>query len=213
MPIPAAAEHPARRWLAARHLWRPEMHLPPSVRWMPSEGGPAAGAVVAAFAAPGAGRVSAVHLVHVDGNGLPAPDRTGPDGLHKRSHGVMSGAVCVLALAARDPWPAVVMGGTANYRNRDLARWLAGLGPVQVWSDGDGPGVEASGVLAKRVAALGGAVSIERVGVREDPGAAGAPFAPLDVATVEDYAADLERDGLPGWEALRLAATCTREGG
>ncbi len=231
VPIPAAAEHPARRWLAARHLWRPEMHLPPSVRWMPSEGGPAAGAVVAAFAAPGAGRVSAVHLVHVDGDGLPTPDRTGPDGLHKRSHGVMSGAVCVLglvdaaagvqvcegladglALTARDPWPAVVMGGTANYRNRDLARWLAGLGPVQVWSDGDGPGVEASGVLAKRVAALGGAVSIERVGVGEDPGAAGAPFAPLDVATVEDYAADLERDGLPCWEALRLAATCTRGG-
>ena len=125
MPIPAAAEHPARRWLAARHLWRPEMHLPPSVRWMPSEGGPAAGAVVAAFAAPCAGRVSAVHLVHVDGDGLPAPDRTGPDRLPKRSYGAMSGAVCVLglvdaaggvqvcegladglALAARDPWPA-----------------------------------------------------------------------------------------------------------
>ena len=48
------------------------------------------------------------------------------------------------------------MGGTASYRNRDLARWLAGLGPVQVWSDGDRAGVEASGVLAKRVAALGG---------------------------------------------------------
>ena len=118
-----------------------------------------------------------------------------------------------LALAARDPWPAVVMGGTASYRNRDLARWLAGLGPVQVWSDGDRAGVEASGVLAKRVAALGGRASIERVGVGEDPGAAGAPFAPLDLATVEDYAADLERDGLPGWEALRLAVTCTREGG
>ena len=112
-----------------------------------------------------------------------------------------SGWAAGQALAARDPWPAVVMGGTASYRNRDLARWLAGLGPVQVWSDGDRAGVEASGVLAKRV------------GVGEDPGAAGAPFAPLDVATVEDYAADLERDGLPGWEALRLAATCTREGG
>ena len=118
-----------------------------------------------------------------------------------------------LALAERDPWPAVVMGGTASYRNPDLARWLAGLGPVQVWSDGDRAGVEASGVLAKRVVSLGGRASIERVGVGEDPGAAAAPFAPLDVATVEDYAADLERDGLPSWEALRLAATCTRGGG
>ena len=104
---------------------------------------------------------------------------------------VCEGLADGLALAARDPWPAVVMGGTASYRNRDLARWLAGLGPVQVWSDGDRAGVEASGVLAKRVAALGGRASIERVGVGEDPGAAGAPVAPLDVATVEDYAADL----------------------
>ena len=102
-----------------------------------------------------------------------------------------------LALAARDPWPAVVMGGTASYRNRDLARWLAGLGPVQVWSDGDRAGVEASGVLAKRVAALGGRASIERVGVGEDPGAAGAPFAPLDVATVEDYAPTWSATGCP----------------
>ena len=120
---------------------------------------------------------------------------------------------CELCDAYGSGWAAGVMGGTASYRNPDLARWLAGLGPVQVWSDGDRAGVEASGVLAKRVVSLGGRASIERVGVGEDPGAAAAPFAPLDVATVEDYAADLERDGLPSWEALRLAATCTRWGG
>ena len=234
-PIPATTDHPARRWLAARHLWRPETPLPPSVRWMPSEGGPSTGAVVAAFKAPSAGRVTGVHMAHLDGDGQPAKDRTGPDGLHKRSHGIMAGAVCALglvegaagavhvcegladglAVAARELWPAVVMGGTANYRNRDLARWLAGLGPVQVWADldHDGQGEAASRILANLVVALGGHASIERVGVGEDPGAAGAPFAPLDAATVEDYAADLERDGLPGWEALRQAATCTREGG
>ena len=110
---------------------------------------------------------------------------------------VCEGLADGLALAARDPWPAVVMGGTASYRNRDLARWLAGLGPVQVWSDGDRAGVEASGVLAKRVAALGGRASIERVGVGEDPGAAGAPFAPLDVVTVEDYAPTWSATGCP----------------
>ena len=128
---------------------------------------------------------------------------------------VCEGLADGLALAARELWPAVVMGGTANYRNRDLARWLAGLGPVQVWADldHDGQGEAASRVLANLVVALGDHASIERVGVGEDPGAAGAPFAPLDAATVEDYAADLERDGLPGWEALRQAATCTREGG
>ena len=35
-PIPTDPEHPARRWLAARHLWRPDLQLPPSVRWLPA---------------------------------------------------------------------------------------------------------------------------------------------------------------------------------
>ena len=201
VPIPAAAEHPVRRWLAARHLWRPEMHLPPAVRWIPAEGGPAAG--------PDRPRRAAQTVVWGYVRCGVRPGLVDAAGGVQVCEGLADG----LALAARDPWPAVVMGGTASYRNRGLARWLAGLGPVQVWSDGDRAGVEASGVLAKRVAALGGRASIERVGVGEDPGAAAAPFAPLNVATVKDYAADLERDGLPGWEALRLAATCTREGG
>ena len=32
-PIPKAPEHPGRKWLAARHLWRPELPLPATVRW------------------------------------------------------------------------------------------------------------------------------------------------------------------------------------
>ena len=35
---------------------------------------------------------------------------------------------------------------------------------------------------------------------------AGGPFAPLDAAAVESSAADLERGGLPTWEARRLAS-------
>ena len=65
-PIPADPEHPARRWLARRHLWRPEIDLPPSIRWRPSERGPSVGAIVAAFARPGPCRLSGVQLVHVD---------------------------------------------------------------------------------------------------------------------------------------------------
>ena len=124
--IPADPDHPARRWLANRHLWRPDLDLPPSVRWLRDHVGPPVGAVVAAFAPPGAGRVSAVQLVHVDAEGLPVVDRDGPDGLTKRTYGSPTGAVCVmgvvdaapgvnvvegladaLALAARLPWPAV----------------------------------------------------------------------------------------------------------
>ena len=42
-PIPTDPEHPARRWLAARHLWRPDLQLPPSVRWLEASGGPSVG--------------------------------------------------------------------------------------------------------------------------------------------------------------------------
>ena len=102
------------------------------------------GSIVAAFGRPNEGRLSGVQLIHVDAAGLPAPDRPGPEGLTKRSHGSLAGAICVLglptgapgihvaegladtlALAARLPWPAVCMGGTAGYRNHALAAWLA----------------------------------------------------------------------------------------
>ena len=225
-PIPTDPEHPARRWLAARHLWRPDLQLPPSVRWLEASGGPSVGGLLAAFAPPGHGQPSGVQLVSVDGDGRPAPDRAGPTGLAKRSIGAMRGAVCVLglpdavsgvnvaegladvlALASRLPWPAICTGGSGGFKNHDLARWLAGLGAVHVWADLDEPdGLKAAGVLAGRVVVLGGVSWIERVGVGADPGEAGAPFPPLDAAAVESYAGDLERDGLPTWEARRLAS-------
>ena len=43
-------------------------------------------------------------------------------------------------------------------------------------------------------------------GMSHDYAEAGAPFPPLDAAAVESYASDLERDGLPTWEARRLAS-------
>ena len=157
-PIPTDPEHPARRWLAARHLWRPDLQLPPSVRWLEASGGPSVGGLLAAFAPPGHGQPSGVQLVSVDGDGQPAPDRAGPTGLAKRSIGAMRGAVCVLglpdavsgvnvaegladvlALASRLPWPAICTGGSGGFKNHDLARWLAGLGAVHVWADLDEP--------------------------------------------------------------------------
>ncbi len=48
--------------------------------------------------------------------------------------------------------------------------------------------------------------SIQHVGAGDDPGAAGAPFAPVDAEAWREYAADLQRDGLPLYEALRVAA-------
>ena len=229
VPIPADVDHPARRWLATRHLWRPDLGLPPSVLWLRDHIGPPVGAVVGAFARPGTGRVCAVQLVSVDAEGQPVADRDGPEGLTKRTQGVAAGAVCVvgavgaapgvnvvegladaLALAARLPWPAVCLGGTSGFRNTDVARWLAGLGVVQTWVDVDGPGLEAAVALAGAVDVFGGTSTIERVSRGDDPGAAGAPFAALDRAAWREYALDLQRDGLPAWEAERIAATMTQ---
>ena len=36
-PIADAPERPVRRWMAKRNLWRPELPLPPSLRWMPAD--------------------------------------------------------------------------------------------------------------------------------------------------------------------------------
>ena len=35
LPITDASDHPVRRWMAKRNLWRPELPLPPSLRWIP----------------------------------------------------------------------------------------------------------------------------------------------------------------------------------
>ena len=35
LPIADAHDHPVRRWMAKRNLWRPELPLPPSLRWIP----------------------------------------------------------------------------------------------------------------------------------------------------------------------------------
>ena len=218
-PIPTDSKHPARRWLAARHLWRPDLQLPPSVRWLQAEGPPSVGGLLAAFAPPGQLEPSGVQLVSVDVDGRPAPDIDGPDGLAMRSIGAMRGAVCVLglpaadggvnvaeglddalALAARLPWPAVSAGGRGGFFDVDLARWLPNLSAVDVWPTLDEAGIEAARTLTRRVARLGGVSGIKRVGAGTTPAEAGGPFAPLDAAAVESSAADLERGGLPTWE-------------
>ena len=99
--------------------------------------------------------------------GLPA----GAPGIH-----VAEGLADALALAARLPWPAVCMRGTAGYRNHALAAWLAGN------------------------------PSIEKVHQGRGPRAAGAPLAEILGGAWGKYAADLQRGGLPGWEAERVAS-------
>lgn len=37
LPIADSPDHPIRRWMAKRNLWRPELPLPPSMRWIPAD--------------------------------------------------------------------------------------------------------------------------------------------------------------------------------
>ena len=224
--IPADVDHPAGRWMAHRHLWRSDLELPPAVWWLRDYKGPPYGALVAAFAKPGAGRVAAVQLINVDAEGQPINDKEGPDGLDKRTYGQTTGAVCVLgvvdgtpgftvaegladtlALAARLPWPAVCLGGTAGFSNIDVAHWLAGFGTVQVWAEEGTAGLEAASALKRGLQVFDRAASVERVSRGDDPGAAGAALAPIDCGAWREYSDDLQRDGLPAWEAERVAST------
>ena len=93
-PFPNSPDHPARLWLAARHLWRPELPVPSAVRWIGTsylhKDFKGAGAVIAMAAAPAAWTeawpnlpdLTSVQLVYVAEDGTPARDR----GLTKRTY-------------------------------------------------------------------------------------------------------------------------------
>ena len=109
--IPADPEHPARRWLDARNLWRPSFPLPSSIRWLPAgehyqgrglHTGAGSLVVLAAppetwtEAWPDRPEAQAVQLIAVDRDGAPALDRPAENGgLGKRSYGSTAGLIVV----------------------------------------------------------------------------------------------------------------------
>ena len=165
--FPNPPDHPARQWLAARQLWRPELPLPWSVRWISAEhlhhDYAGAGAVIAMAASPATWLAawpslpepSSVQLVYVDAHGSPAMDRN----LNKRTYAPATDAVIVLgcplleqtnapvdvaegladslALAARSPAPAVATLGTSGMASAIIAQWLATSPATRVWADRD----------------------------------------------------------------------------
>ena len=118
-----------------------------------------------------------VQLLHLDPEGRPRADR---GGLSKRSHGTMTGAVCVtgahvlrtpealhvvegiadaLAIAAREDGAVIAAGGTAAFRS--LAPALDRIGaPVAIHADGDAAGIVASRHLSAALAACGAVAGI-----------------------------------------------------
>ena len=165
--IPRSSDHPARKWLAIRHLWRPEFPLPGPVRWISAlhlhREFKGAGAVVAMAAQPtgwtrawpNLPELSCIQLVFVAQDGNPAMDR----GLNKRTYASTQGAIIVLgcphlrdapapvdiaegladalALASRSPAPAVATLGTAGMSSSTTADWLATSLATRVWADRD----------------------------------------------------------------------------
>ena len=191
-PIPRDPQHPARRWLAARHLWRPDVPVPPWLRWIdaaaihPDHCGAGALAVPVAplatwaAAAPEWPRAAwtGVQLVHVAADGAPALDR--PE-------------------------------GTAGLGRPALARDLAALGcPVTLAPDADAAGLTAYCALKAALEADGGAV--RQLALADgDPAAAARPFPAVDRRVVAAFRL-MHATGAgvhpvrPEWEARRLAA-------
>ncbi len=191
VPVPPNPEHPARRWAARRDLWPASRPFPDTVRWL-SPWRVRPGAVIAAFAPLGPGPApSGVQCVHIGPDGSPATDR---DGLGKRSHGSMRGAVCLigdplpeavrvhvaegladaLAIAARCDGVALAAGGTSGFPR--LADPLATLSlPVTVWPDGDPEGRKAAQKLAEALRARGLPVHVAPVPDSEDPASMAGP--------------------------------------
>ena len=154
--IPRDGAHPARRWLAARHLWRPELPAPSGLRWLAADGHhPAhhtgAGSIVALAAQPAAWMAAwpalpdaqAVQLVAVDQDGGPAEIVSPRAGrLGKQSRGIMPGVVVVLG----NPIPADAV---------DAARVAEGLADALALSARyAGPAVAVLGTGGMRAAPL-----------------------------------------------------------
>ena len=128
--IPHAVDHPARRWLANRNLWRPEVEAPAPLRWLPASRtrpGPhtGAGSLVALLANPTTWAEAwprlpdpqAVEIIAVDREGNPALDRPEQEGgLGKRTLGEKTGAVLILGnpLLADADAPVRVAEGVAD---------------------------------------------------------------------------------------------------
>ena len=232
VPIPYDVRHPARRWMAARHLWRGDVTIPPGVRWLRFRDRPdGGGGIVAALAPvseweaawPDAPEPRAVHTVFVDGTGQPALDRPKVrGGLPKRSYGKMAGSVCLfgqmrgdhdaavvegladaLAVAARLPGPVVTQFGTAGHYSGDLLDAVKDAGRVAIWADLDGPGLRAAHTLRSQVGPRAHVMGVSR---GDDPAAAGGPFAPIDPADLEREAAIEAAAGLPAHEARRISS-------
>lgn len=171
-----------------------------------------------------------VELVHLDADGLPVLDRPADEeGLGKRSYGIRQGAVCLLgdprpdygpgliivegladalALASRYPDTAAAVGGVSGLQADSLLNWLSRWSGVTVYADDDDDGVASARRLRRLLAHQGLEITVYTLaGDHNDPGdyAAANPLENVDLDAAREFAQDLEQEGMPRWEAARLA--------
>ena len=171
-----------------------------------------------------------VELLHLGEDGTPALDRPADEGgLSKRSYGIRQGAVCLLgdprpesavglvivegladalALASRFPETAAAVGGVSGLQANRLVDWLSRWSGVTVYADDDPDGVDGARRLRRLLAHRGLEVGVYTLtGDHNDPGdyAADNPLEDVDLDAAREFATDLEDEGLPRWEAARLA--------
>lgn len=171
-----------------------------------------------------------VELVHLDLGGMAVLDRPeSQEGLSKRSYGIRQGAVCLLgdprpdtapgltmvegladalSLAARYPETVAAVGGVSGLMTDLPVDWLSRWARLSVYADDDHAGVEAARRIRRQLGQHNIAINAYTLsGSHNDPAAFAEdnPLGDVDLDVARDFAADLEQEGLPRWEAARLA--------
>ena len=179
---------------------------------------------------PGTPIPTGVELVHLDSEGFPALDRPESErGLEKRSFGIRQGALCLLgepgpdrgvglilvegladalALASRYPETVASVGGISGMQPDLLAAWLSRWSSVTLYADDDTDGIEGARRLRRGLVRHDLELRVYRLGgSHNDPAdfAEDNPLDDVDLDLAREFAADLEQEGLPRWEAARLA--------
>ena len=171
-----------------------------------------------------------IELVHLDAEGLPSLDKPAEEGgLGKRSYGIRQGAVCLLgdprpesavglvivegladalALASRSPETAAAVGGVSGLQADRLLDWLSRWSSVTVYADDDPDGVDSARRLRRLLAHRASRPASTPWRVNTTTRATTRRTIPWRTSTWTPRASSRrtsEQEGLPRWEAARLA--------
>ena len=169
--IPIDNDHPVRRWLAHRRLWRPGLALPGAIRWLP-------GKIVVLVAHPlfwiqawpKLPALQAIQTIIINDDGTPGKDS---GGLNKRSFGSTKGGVVMLgnpegsvnritegvadalSIAIRYEGATWALLGVNGFKHWESLLYLA-MKRCVIHADKDTTGIAAAQGLVQGIAQAGG---------------------------------------------------------